>query len=66
MEWVLEIIYFRTITFVLEGTQVFLQLLNMFCLCLFRREEKVEQLLIDLAEAAYLKVVFEANQPSGA
>lgn len=34
----LEIMYFNIITFVLEGTQVFLQLLDVFYLCLLQRQ----------------------------
>lgn len=34
----LEIMYFNIITFVLEGTQVFLQFYDIFYLCLFQRQ----------------------------
>lgn len=34
----LEIMYFNIITFVLEGTQVFLPFYDIFYLCLFQRQ----------------------------
>lgn len=36
----LEIMYFNIITFVLEGTQVFLQFYAILYLCLFQRQEE--------------------------
>lgn len=36
----LEIMYFNIISFVLEGTQVFLEFYAIFYLCLFQRREE--------------------------